>query len=82
VSATLAQLQDRTHPTEARTIGVTLSEMWILRMLRVFDGHGVHAADFVHCLRVCVTRLFDADDEGDTVKMTWAGPDHTGRDSP
>jgi hypothetical protein len=75
----LAQFRDAADPTEARITSVTLGEtQQFLHMMGVFNGHGVYAADFVHFLRGCVTRLFD---EGHTVKMTSAGPDITRGDS-
>jgi hypothetical protein len=71
----LAQLRDGADPTEARITSVTLGEtQQLLHTMGVLNGHGVYAADFVHFLRGCVTRLFD---EGHTVKMTSAGPEIT-----
>jgi hypothetical protein len=71
----LAQLHDGADPTEARITSVTLGETQQFRhMMGVFNGHWVYAADPVHFLRGCVTRLFD---EGHMVKMTSAGPEIT-----
>jgi hypothetical protein len=39
-------------------------------MMGIFEGHGVFSADFVHWIRGCVTRLFDA---GHEVRLTAAG---------
>jgi hypothetical protein len=69
----LAQLHDGADPTEARITRATLGETRrFLHMMGVFNGHGVYAADFVHFLRGCVTRLF-----GDGHTVTCAGPEIT-----
>jgi hypothetical protein len=67
----LAELHVGADPDEAAIRGVTLDEVQrFLHMMGIFNGHGVFTADFVHWIRGCVTRLFDA---GHEVRLTAAG---------